>query len=349
MGNLITFCPEPILGIFALFNSANSRSFATGITIRDVPFVTTKLIGEGGYAHIYEAVNNLTGEPVALKRYAFTDTVQQQAAMEEVSIYSSVCPHESIVTYLDSAIVHRPRAEMPEMFLVMELCEGPSLQGYINNRLGLCQSFTVSEVFEIVDNLIHAIGHLHAQSPPIAHWDIKPDNFLFTSQGTLKLCDFGSATRVYYAPTTALDISVAEQELDRRLTFLYRPPETIDLWEKKRVDTKVDMWALGVIIYVLIFRQMPFDANALEILDAIPKKYRKKPSSPTVGDGGLAEDPCPVDFRPLMLLVQLMLLVKNPDERADIFTFSEEFGKLTHLPPLERPRPGFQSAQQSRF
>jgi serine/threonine protein kinase len=338
MGNYISLCPEPVQGLISSYGiGSSSNSHPSGVIVKGVDYSAVKLVGEGGYAFIYEGHNNATGQRVALKRYVFSDIHQQQNAIEEMSIYHDVCPQDYIVTYLDSEVLYRPGAPLPEMWVVMEFCDGPSLQDYINNRLQSSQSFSLREVYEIVDNIVHAIGHLHSQSPPVSHWDIKPDNFLFAGNGRLKLCDFGSSTRQFYAPKSAEEIAVTESELGARMTLLYRPPESLDLWSKDRVDTKADVWALGVIIYVLVFREMPFEANPMDVMAAVPKLYKS------------GDDCCPPEFKPLMGLVRSKILTKKPANRADIFSISEELEKITELPSLPRPRPGFQSAQRPRF
>ncbi|CBZ30138.1 putative protein kinase [Leishmania mexicana MHOM/GT/2001/U1103] len=339
MGNYFSLCPEPVHGLISSYGIGSiSSTHPSGVAVKGEEYSAVKLVGEGGYSFVYEGYNNATGQRVALKRYVFSETQQQQGAVEEMSIYRDVCPNDYIVTYLDSEVVYRPGVPLPEMWVVMEFCDGPSLQEYINNRLRSPQPFSVREVFEIVDNIVHAIGHLHSQSPPVSHWDIKPDNFLFTDTGRLKLCDFGSATRQFYAPTSAEEMSAAESELGSRMTLLYRPPESLDLWSKDRVDTKADIWALGVIIYVLVFREMPFDANPMEVMAAVPKRYK-----------GKTQEGCPGEFRALMDIVRTKMLTKKPADRADIFAISEALEGITHLPPLPRPRPGFQSAQRPRF
>ncbi|GET92091.1 protein kinase, putative [Leishmania tarentolae] len=339
MGNHFSVCPEPIHALISSWSIAPiSSSHPSGVTVNGVEYSAVKLVGEGAYSFVYDGYNNATGQRVALKRYVFSEPQQQQDAIEAMNIYRDVCPNEYIVTYLDSEIVYRHGVPLPEMWVVMEFCDGPSLQEYINNRLRSPRPFSVREVFEIVDTIVHAIGHLHAQSPPVSHWDIKPDNFLFTDTGRLKLCDFGSATRQFYAPRSAEEVAAAESELGSRMTLLYRPPESLDLWSKDRVDSNADIWSLGVIIYVLVFREMPFEANPMEVMAAVPKRYKCK-----------MKDDCPEEFRGLMEIVRTRMLTKKPAERADIFTISEELEKITHLMPLSRPRPGFQSVQRPRF
>ncbi|KAG5493771.1 hypothetical protein JKF63_01603 [Porcisia hertigi] len=339
MGNYISFCPDPLHALIISYGiGATSSAHPPGVVVNGTDYSAVKLVGEGGCSFVYEGCNNATGERVALRRCVFTESEQQQGSLDELSIHRDLCPNDYIVTYLDSGIVYRPGTPLPEMWVVMEFCEGPSLQEYINKRLQSPEPFSAGEVFEIVDNLVHAIGHLHSQSPPVSHWDIKPDNFLFTRTGRLKLCDFGSATRRFYAPKSAEEVSVAESELGSKMTLLYRSPESLDLWSKDRVDTKADIWALGVIIYVLVFCEMPFEANPMDVISAVPRRYKNG-----------QESRCPEDFKALMDVVLTHMLTKKPADRADIFSISEELEGITQLPPLSRPRPGLLSAQRPRF
>ncbi|EPY27649.1 AP2-associated kinase [Strigomonas culicis] len=245
-------------------------------------------------------------------------------------------PSASVVTYYDSEVITRRNTSEPEIWITMEYCEGPSLQDYINTRIQLSESFSVKEVYEIIDNVVQAIGHLHSQSPPISHWDIKPDNFLFTHGGILKLCDFGSASRIYYEPKREAHISAAQDELNSKMTLLYRAPESLDLWSKQRIDTKADIWSLGVLIYVLVFCEMPFEANTVEIIDGVPRRFRSEINS------------CPEPFAPLMAVVMKTMLVKDPQKRADIFTVSEALSQITKLDSLTRPSEGLET-QRPRF
>lgn len=339
MGNNVSFCPEPIQGLLtggALWGGGGGNH-PTGVVVKGVEYTTIRLVGEGGYAFVYEGHDNSTGRSVALKRYCFPDNYQQQRAVDEMALYQSLCPNDYIVEYYDSEVVFRSRTQQPEMWVVMEYCNGPSLQEYINTKISAQQTLPVQTVYAITNSVVHSIAHLHSQSPPVSHWDIKPDNFLYNSSGALKLCDFGSASRVYYLPRDPDEIAQAETELEARMTLLYRSPESLDLWAKQRVDTKADIWALGVLVYVLVFQEMPFEANTMEIMDGVPKRYRDN------------RNPCPSEYEGLMGVVRSMMLVKKPSERADIFTVSEELAKLSSFPAIPRPRPGFQSAQAPRF
>jgi AP2-associated kinase len=58
------------------------------------------------------------------------------------------------------------------------------------------------------------------------------------------------------------------ENFEKYTTFMYRPPEMIDMYLKLKVDTKVDMWMLGVLIYILNYCKDPFDESKLAIMNA---------------------------------------------------------------------------------
>ncbi|ETO21449.1 cyclin G associated kinase-like protein, partial [Reticulomyxa filosa] len=103
----------------------------------------------------------------------------------------------------------------------------------------------------------------------------------------LKICDFGSCVngmpKIYQEQS---DISLEQDLIDRFTTPSYRAPEMIDLYQvlkfRKPLSVKVDIWALGVVLFVMAFLCHPFpDGNKMQILDAkysIPPKhnYSKK-------------------------------------------------------------------------
>nr|XP_054508624.1 cyclin-G-associated kinase isoform X8 [Agelaius phoeniceus] len=120
-------------------------------------------------------------------------------------------------------------------------------------------------VLKIFYQTCRAVQHMHKQKPPIIHRDLKVENLLISNQGTIKLCDFGSATTIAYYPDynwSAQKRAVVEEEITRNTTPMYRTPEMIDLYSNFPIGEKQDIWALGCILYLLCFRQHPFEDGA---------------------------------------------------------------------------------------
>uniref|UniRef100_A0A4W5JLN8 Protein kinase domain-containing protein n=1 Tax=Hucho hucho TaxID=62062 RepID=A0A4W5JLN8_9TELE len=133
-------------------------------------------------------------------------------------------------------------------------------------------------VLKIFYQSCRAVQHMHKQKPPIIHRDLKIENLLISHQGTIKLCDFGSSTTIAHYPDyswSAQKRSMVEDEITRNTTPAYRTPEMIDLYSNFPINEKQDIWALGCILYLLCFKQHPFEEGAkLQIVNgkyAIPQ------------------------------------------------------------------------------
>ncbi|CAN0311256.1 unnamed protein product, partial [Ectocarpus sp. 4 AP-2014] len=91
--------------------------------------------------------------------------------------------------------------------------------------------------------------------------DLKVDNLLVGRDGLIKLCDFGSCSTQHKAYLSPKEIQIANEDIRRNTTAAYRSPEQVDLFQGHVVSEKVDIWALGVILFKLAFFQTPFEDN----------------------------------------------------------------------------------------
>lgn len=74
----------------------------------------------------------------------------------------------------------------------MELAAGGGIIDMMNTRLQ--NRLTESEILKVFSDVVEAVAHMHAQSPPLIHRDLKVENILMSSSSLYKLCDFGSTT-----------------------------------------------------------------------------------------------------------------------------------------------------------
>lgn len=95
-------------------------------------------------------------------------------------------------------------------------------------------------------HIVKGIRHMHDQSPPISHRDIKVENILLKDK-RFKLCDFGSVSVDYLDPTKASpdELDDAFDQYEKYTTFMYRPPEMQDKFCNYEIGEKVDCWMLG--------------------------------------------------------------------------------------------------------
>ncbi|KAI9028522.1 kinase-like domain-containing protein [Hyaloraphidium curvatum] len=251
---------------------------------------------QGSFAHVYLA-ETVTGERVVLKRIVVPEEEALVTIMREIQVMKDVSFCDKIVQYIDASIEAMPSGGF-EALLLMEYCPGGPVVDLMNTRLQT--RFTEEEVLRIFGDACEAVASLHYQSPPLLHRDIKVENILVSAFGTYKLCDFGSATSETVAENAALNsrlVGEIEEDIERNTTLQYRAPEMIDLYQRLGLNEKVDIWALGILLYKLCFFGTPFDdGNKLAILNC---RYQI-PSQPTYSPD----------------LVQLIRMVLHLDSRS---------------------------------
>jgi AP2-associated kinase len=133
----------------------------------------------------------------------------------------------------------------------------------------------------IFADICHAVCSCHHRRPqPILHRDIKLENILIDSHQSFVLCDFGSAIFLpsssnndyqqysFNQLTTAI-IQQLEEEIQRYTTLSYRAPEMIDLYSRLPITLKADIWAMGCLLYKLMYNIMPFGDSILAIQNGI--------------------------------------------------------------------------------
>jgi len=134
-----------------------------------------------------------------------------------------------------------------QMFIVMELCTGGSLVSRMKRHR---HGYTEKSAASMIEKVLSAVTYCHHHG--IIHRDIKLDNIMYESDaedGELKLIDFGFAAAVKKG---------SEGMFDQLGTPSYMAPE---LWsdQEKEYDSSVDVWAIGVLTYLLLCGRRPFD------------------------------------------------------------------------------------------
>ena len=222
---------------------------ANTFVINKKNYYQNKLLGEGGYGYVFE-VSDSKGNKYALKKMNILNKTQYQNILHEVQIWKQISKCPNIVKLLD---VSETKSEVD---ILMELCTEGSLLDYINNSN---DNIPENIALNIIKNIANGLEGMHSQFPPIAHRDVKIENVLRFGN-SFKLCDFGSASTDTLIPEKETKESKRDKFdiFERNTTFMYRPPEMVDEYGSFPVNEKVDIWALGCILYAILFKQQPF-------------------------------------------------------------------------------------------
>uniref|UniRef100_A0A3B5LJV8 Serine/threonine-protein kinase DCLK2 n=1 Tax=Xiphophorus couchianus TaxID=32473 RepID=A0A3B5LJV8_9TELE len=225
---------EPGRTYILFFLSVNGNRSVSSSTINE-KYKVGKVIGDGNFAVVKECVERSTGQEFALKIIDKARCCGKEHLIEnEVAVLRRV-RHPSIIQLIE--VDETPT----QLFLVMELVKGGDLFDAITSST----KYSERDASAMVFNLAGAIKYLHRMN--IVHRDIKPENLLVCEypDGTksLKLGDFGLATVVEGPLHTVCG------------TPTYVAPEII---AETGYGLKVDIWAAGVIAYILLCGFPPF-------------------------------------------------------------------------------------------
>ncbi|XP_029206657.2 serine/threonine-protein kinase DCLK1-like isoform X4 [Acropora millepora] len=194
-----------------------------------------KVIGDGNFAVVRECRNRKTNKEFALKIISKAKVKGKEHMVEnEISILRRV-KHKNIVELIEE--YETPK----EIFLVTELVKG----GDLFEAIVKATKYTEKDACHMIRDLASALEYLHSMN--IVHRDIKPENLLVVNYSdntkSLKLADFGLATEV----KTPMFLVCG--------TPTYVAPEILD---ETGYGLKVDIWAAGVITYILLCGFPPF-------------------------------------------------------------------------------------------
>ncbi|KAG7452220.1 uncharacterized protein BT62DRAFT_960247 [Guyanagaster necrorhizus] len=220
-----------------------------------------RYLSQGGFAHVYlvrtaTPVYNTTHH--VLKRIAVPNEGMLTEVKQEVDVMRLLKGHPNIVHLIDAAWHRLPNGTY-EVFILMEFCPGGGIIDMMNRRLR--ERLTEAEILTIFVDVCEGVAHMHNSRPPLLHRDLKVENILQASATSYKLCDFGSAATVSKVPTNTQELRALEADLNRHTTLQYRAPEMVDLYLRRPVDEKSDVWALGVLLYKLCYYTTPFEEH----------------------------------------------------------------------------------------
>ena len=206
----------------------------------DGRYELTELVGEGGMADVYRAVDVLDNRAVAVKilKQEYSESEEFQRRFRDESKAIAMMSHPNIVKIYDMGFSDKMQ------YIVMEFIDGITLKDYIDSEHVLNWKDAVHFVIQI----LRALQHAHSRG--IVHRDIKPQNIMLLTDGTIKVMDFGIAKFAREESRTATDQAIG--------TVHYISPEQA---RGDVTDAKSDLYSVGVMFYEMLTGRKPFDTD----------------------------------------------------------------------------------------
>ena len=202
-------------------------------------------LGRGGMGQVFHAKQESLGREVAIK-ILDSSLARNKASVlrfEKEAKAMVGLDHPNIVRVLDRG------QKDQKHYLILEYVDGPSLRDILNDG-----KFTSTEALRITHTLARTMEYAHNQG--VIHRDLKPENILYTSEGLLKVADFGLAAVTGESeknlPTHIRSMTHSHVSMG---TECYMAPEQRK--NAKHVDSRADLYSMGVILFELITGKLP--------------------------------------------------------------------------------------------
>ena len=188
-------------------------------------------LGEGSFGKVFKAREISTGRILAVKKMSINHSEKKYSnIIKEINLLKHL-DHPNIVKYYDYF------EEEDYIYLMMEYLEGGTLRQYMKEKTNI----TEDDARIIIKQLLTALSYLH-YTCDICHRDVKPENIMFSNKDEitgLKLLDFGLSS----------DRFESKNYLENCGTLIYMAPEQIN---KIIYSKAVDVWSVGIILYMLL-------------------------------------------------------------------------------------------------
>ena len=220
-------------------------------------------LAEGGFGVVYLAHDDDLDRAVAIKvpsSGAFASPRHLELFLKEARLAAAL-KHPAIVMVYDVG-----RATDGLVYVVLEYIQGHTLSHYLQTETAP-HLHLIGILIEVAEAAHHAHQH------ELVHRDLKPSNILIDREGKPHITDFGLAVREDGRRLWAREIAGTRE---------YMAPEQVR-GETHRIDARTDIWALGIVLYMMLTGRRPFAGSAAEIFDQILHREPLPPRKQTSG------------------------------------------------------------------
>ncbi len=248
-------------------------------TFRDIPppqpkkighYAIKQHIGSGGMAHVYLALQEHPRRKVALK--LMKKGIASRSALRRFEFESQILGrlrHPNIAQVYEAGTYDEGEGGIP-YFAMEYIANAKPITDYAKEK-----KLSTKERLELFTKVCDAVHHGHQKG--IIHRDLKPGNILVDSYGEPKVIDFGVAR------STDSDMAVTTLQTDVGQligTLQYMSPEQCEA-DPEDLDTRSDVYALGVVLYELLCGQLPYNVTKVAMFEAARVVKEEKPAKPS--------------------------------------------------------------------
>ncbi|HXX85939.1 MAG TPA: serine/threonine-protein kinase [Casimicrobiaceae bacterium] len=218
------------------------------------------ILGKGAMGVVYKAFDPTIERPVAIKTVR-KDLVDPDLVEQSMARFKNEAKAAGRLLHPNIVSVYEYGEDEANAFIVMEYVEGTGLREYLNRKA----AFDLGQITAIMTQLLLALDFAHERG--VVHRDIKPSNLILTTNGSLKVADFGIA-RIDTSNLTTLGMVMG--------TPSYMSPEQC---QGQAVDRRSDLFSAGVVFYELLTGEKPFGGPMETIGHKICHEDPRPPSS----------------------------------------------------------------------
>lgn len=239
-------------------------------------YLFEEALGSGSFGAVYRVSkeNNVYAAKVLSETYILDEFRNEQNRItREIDVLKNV-KGENLIKYQEDFYFENEFGIM-EYVIVMEYFPGRTLRSFLSNDVEL------ETLIRIFVSVLYGVRDLHntiIENEGIIHRDLKPDNIMIDDKLNVKIIDYGLSKIIDFSSITSTGTQIGSP--------LYMSPE--QLKDSKHIDYRADIYALGIILYEMLTKNIPYKASTLpELLMKIlndpiipPKQY-----NPNISDG----------------------------------------------------------------